>query len=864
MGRILLLFLIIVGSPDLSLAGRPVVLTDEQEQYPLGRMLEYLEDPSRRLTINDVTSPEFSTRFIQSPTDVPGFGYTTSAYWVRIRLRNKASHTTNWRLVLGFPNMQDAACFRPRADGSGFDVIRTGTRRPFASREIPYHRFVFDISPSKTADDTVYLRFQNTWAMTFPLTLWSLDGFMGYIQRDILEIGLVYGAFFLLILYNLFLWIALKERNYGYYVGVLTCMLLGLIIYEGLGLQYGWPDAPQWNDLLSLLFFPVASILGMMFAISFLDTRKRAPIGHVVIIGCIAAWSFVLLFIPFADHIRLHRFLMPLRLANSLVFTGINYWVWKRGYRPARYFFFAWLMTAMTFIPFAMTRLGLAPCFSLADQGFRFGMILTGLLFSFALADRIQNLQQEIFERRKIEARLQIDKETAEAASLAKSRFLSMMSHEFRTPLNAILGYAELLRRETPTGSLAFNGLKTIEHSGRHLLQLIEDLLDLAKIEAGKIEVAHEDFFLTEELDRVAAMMRQRASQKGLMFVSNPPTGLPSMVKGDARRLRQVLLNLLGNAVKFTNAGKVRLDVASLGDDHLRFSIEDTGPGIPLDKLEAIFSPFARIKETGHNTEGAGLGLSISRSMVRLLGGELHVKSVVGEGSAFWFTLRLPEVLDARAFRPVTRRPVVGFQGNPRHILIVDDNRENRSMLRHALEALGFNIMEAENGGDALFWLEKEAFDAVLMDLMMPVMDGFEATRRMRQSLNLCHLKIIIMTADAAMRPADIMARTGCDGVLTKPLDHDRLLEQLHSHLHLEWIYGDAKVEERPAPALTVPSSANVEKLRHFAKIGAYTELMEELTILGRQGPEAEPFAAHLLGMLDRFQFEAILAYLYR
>ena len=861
MGRVILIILIAVGSPVVSSARSPVVLTAAADQYPLGRMLEYLEDSAGTLTIDDVASPEMASRFVLNRTSVPSFGFTKSVYWVRITLLNNA-RTTDWRLMLGFPNMQDAAYHLPRADGTGFDVIRTGTRHPFDTRDIPYHHLVFDLPLPAGTETTVYLRFRNNWAMTFPLTLLTPDAFIRYSRLDYLLLGLAYGAILLLIIYNLFLWFALQERNYGYFVGVLACMLPAHVVYEGLAGEYWWPDSPHLTDLGILVFIPAISILGMMFAISFLNTRKRSPAGHLVIVGFIGAWGLLITALPFLDSSGLPRVVMPLRLANSLVFTGINYLIWRRGYRPARYFFLAWLMTAMTFIPFAMVRLGIMPSFSLAEQGIRFGMILTGLFLSFALADRIQNLQREIFEHQKTESRLQLAKASAEAASQAKSRFLSMMSHELRTPLNAILGYAELLQRKTRMDALAYDGLKTIEHSGHHLLQLIEDLLDLAKIEAGKIEPAAAPFSLPEQLDRVAAMIRVRAHEKGLAFVWNPPPDLPDMVVGDARRLRQVLLNLLGNAVKFTREGRVCLDVVSLEANHLRFSIEDTGPGVPPDRTAEIFSPFVRLEESGDTTEGTGLGLSLSRSMVRLMGGDLHVESAGAGGCAFRFTVSLPEVADREASPLEMPPPIVGIRGNPKRVLIVDDDADNRRMLGHTLESLGFQVAEAENGREALFRAEQEVFDGVLMDLMMPVQDGAETSRRMRRSPGLARLNIIIMTADAAMDPETLKADTGCDGVLIKPLRREALLARLKSCLNLEWVYGDAEIPDRTRRQRSIPPSADLDTLRNFAGIGAYTELMEALTRLRRQDPEAGPFADDLLGLLSRFQFEAIVNYL--
>ena len=784
--RLLLLLLSLVFS---SLAGA-VTFDEHVRALPLGQGMYVFEDVRGDASIDDVDSPAVQGSFRLHDKPVLNAGYSRSVFWLRLDLHylpQQAEGPRNWLLELAYPPLDHLELYLPDADGGFALAQRTGDALPFDSRQIRQNNYLFELNLQPNQSKRIYLRLESQGSIQAPLTLWSPNAYLEAQPGRIYVLGIIYGVLLVMLVYNLFIFLSVRDTSYLYYILYIASFGLYQVSVNGAGIEYFWPDSPWWANAATPFLIGSAALFGCQFARSFLHTAEHSPwIDRLLLLlmVCGAAVMILALSVSYATALRLATYLA---LLFTVVIFAAGVLAWLRGMRVARYFIFAWSAFLIGGIVNTLMVLGYLPNVFLTMYASQIGSALEVGLLSLALADRINAMKEErtrILQEagRKLES---LNQELADSNRF-KDEFLATVTHELRTPMNGVIGSLELMQTVKMDIELE-QYQKTAAASARDMMRMVNDILVLTELQAGKLYPRREVFSLRGLFDGLRVHHAARAEDKGLTFTLEFDESLPDTLEGDAGKLAQALGYLLDNAIKFTHEGGVTLRVSSAasvgGCLPLSIVVSDTGIGFEQGEGD-LYQRFHQLD--GSMTRkygGLGIGLAICRYLVDLLGGSLGHESQSGVGSRFSLNLPLtlpaqPPASPARSLRASSA--AAQRQAQQCTVLIVEDNAINQLVTRGMLLKLGYRVRTADNGAEALQLLRSERVDAVLLDCQMPVMDGFATCRAIRALPGCSELPVLAITAHSHSGDRERCLAAGMSDYLAKPVKFEELRVLLH------------------------------------------------------------------------------------
>ncbi|MES9898774.1 MAG: 7TM diverse intracellular signaling domain-containing protein [Sedimenticola sp.] len=785
------------------------IVLDGRTNHIVGMHMDVLEDKNTTLSINAVTSAEHSGNFHPFRKQFANWGFTTSAYWYRTVIVNPSDEPQDLILEQTTSWIDSIKLYTSGSEsGQEFSVVHVGDRLPFNQRPIKHHDFLLPITVEAGESLPIYIRIESRAAVITPLVLWERDAFSHHDSSIAYYFGAFLGILAIMFVYNLFLFLTLKDSNYLYYIIFILSVTMVFATSKGLTFMYLWPDDPGFIERVQTAGLSFFQLGGILFAKNFFDTNSKLPRFNVLFLFLIVVHSLIIFLASIVeDVIPLANISLGMVQLNAVILLATGLQAWRKGNRTARYYLAAWSLSVIGVVITALTLLGVLNYnFFLYNATF-IGALLDVAFLSFALADRINLLRSEKDHARQLvhktlrktkneleskvatrTADLRAAKETADHASSVKSEFLSNMSHELRTPLNSILGFAQLLESDR-TPSLSQTQQENVEHiisSGSHLLCLITDILDFSRIEAGKLTVSMESISLRDILDDTLQLTASLADEHSVTLRDKTPASDFCFVNADATRLTQVIINILTNAIKYNKrGGKVFLD-SVISNGEVEINIRDTGQGISGDKINKVFQPFERIDADKKGIEGTGIGLAITKHLITLMNGSIGVSSSLGKGSTFTLKLALcdslPVYTDKSPFSETSEE--LTFPTEQHKILYVEDNILNQKLMHHIFSRHeNIELIIADCGLKGIEIAKTSKPSMIIMDIRLPDISGFRALKLLRSMKETESIPVIAVSANATVEDLEKGLNAGFIDYIEKPVDIPKLMSAVAHRL---------------------------------------------------------------------------------
>ena len=776
------LFVMLLGW--LPMLASAVEFDEATQSLPLGRVMQVFEDIGGQATLADIRARD--DLFKPHNKDTLNAGYSHSAFWLKVDLSyqplNPQIHRT-WLLELAYPPMDNIDLYLADASGNYRLAERTGDALPFDSRQIKENNYLFELNFSPGQSQTVYLRVASQGSVQAPLTLWSAQAYLEEQPVRIYILGLIYGVLLGMLVYNLFIYLSVRDTSYLYYIFYIASFGLYQLSVNGAAVQYFWPNNPWWANASTPFLIGSAAFFGCQFARTFLHTATHSRWLDRALMLLMAVGVLVMVLALTTSYAVSLRLATGLALAFIVTIFTAGVVAWARGLRVARYFVIAWSAFLLGGLVNTLMVLGYLPNVFLTMYASQIGSAIEVGLLSLALADRI-NAMRDLQARTLQESGQKLAAMNQQLAhtNQLKDEFLATVTHELRTPMNGVIGSLELIKTLDMSPELELY-TQTAEGSAREMMHMVNGILALTELQAGRLGVRPRTFGLNELIQSLSDQYGPSARSKGLQFSYEIARNLPDQWVGDADKIRQCLECLLDNAIKFTRVGGVILRVtgktAGPGRWALAFNVIDSGIGfVHIEEAELYQNFFQVDGSMTRSYGGLGIGLAICRRLVELLGGRLTHHSQPGQGSQFQLLLELESPLESS-------QPGEGRSRTPDEcvVLLVEDSSPGQVVLRGMLLKLGYRVLSVDNGVDAIEILRRERVDAVVLGCPFSQVSGASMGSQLL-TLAACAKLPVLALFDSETEARQ--ARQQVDGItdyLLKPVRYEAVQQALARRL---------------------------------------------------------------------------------